>query len=112
MNRSYVDPWAREKMSRSEAQRRYNNVIQYQIRPMLNNRSMSDDARVQILKRAVREASRFRYEAGTVAGSGAREEVVELLGPYLHPEHWAGEELRDWVKRTIRAFGATFGSEE
>lgn len=112
MNRSYVDPWATEKMSRSEAQRRYVNVITYQIRPMLANRSLSEDARVQVLKRAVREANRFRYESGTVAGGGAREEVVEILSPYLHPEHPAGEELRDWVKRTIRAFGASFGNED
>lgn len=112
MSRDYVDPWSTEKMSRSEAQRRYQNLIQYQLRPMVGNRSLTEDARVQILKRAVREASRFRYESGTVAGGGAREEVVELLSPYLKPEHPAGEELRDWVKRVIRAFGATLASDE
>jgi hypothetical protein len=101
------DPWATEKMSRSEAQRRYNNLIEYQLRPMLGNRGMTDDARIGVLKRMVREASRFKYESGAVAGSGCREEVSDLLKPYLKPEHWAGEELRDWVKRTIRSFGAT-----
>jgi hypothetical protein len=101
------DPWATEKMSRSEAQRRYNNLIEYQLRPMLGNRGLTDDARIGVLKRMVREASRFKYESGAVAGSGAREEVTDLLKGYLKPEHWAGEELRDWVKRTIRAFGAT-----
>jgi hypothetical protein len=97
-------------MSRSEAQRRYQNLIEYQLRPMLNNRGMGDDARIGVLKRIVREASRFKYESGAVAGGGAREEVTDLLKPYLHPEHWAGEELREWVKRAIRAFGATIAS--
>ena len=31
MQRGYVDPWAKEKMSRSEAARRYQNLIQYQL---------------------------------------------------------------------------------
>jgi hypothetical protein len=112
MGKGYEDPWATEKMSRSEAQRRYQNLIEYQLRPMLNSRSLTDDARVQILKRMVREAGRFKYEAGVVAGAGAREEVLDLMKPYLHPEHWAGEELRDWVKRTIRAFGASLDSQD
>lgn len=106
------DPWATEKMSRSEAARRYQNLVQYQLRPMLGNRSMSDDQRVGVLKRIVREASRFKYESGAVAGGGTREEVVDLLKGYLHPEHPAGEELRDWIKRTIRAFGATIETSE
>jgi hypothetical protein len=107
MNRGYVDPWAREKMTRSEAQRRYQNLVQYQLRPMLNNRSMTDDARVNVLKRIVREASRFKYEAGVVAGAGTREEVMDLIGSHLLPEHPGGDEYKDWIKRAIRAFGAT-----
>lgn len=106
------DPWGGEKMSRSEAQRRYQNLIEYQLRPMLGNRGMTDDARVGVLKRIVREASRFKYESGAVAGSGAREEVSDLLKGYLHPDHWAGEELRDWAKRAIRAFGASLGESD
>jgi hypothetical protein len=112
MGKGYVDPWATEKMSRSEAQRRYQNLIEYQLRPMLNNRSMTDDARVGVLKRLVREAGRFKYEAGVVAGAGSREEILDLLKPYLRPDHWAGEELRDWVKRAIRSFGASLDSDE
>jgi hypothetical protein len=111
-NKGYTDPWAGEKMTRSDAARRYQNLIQYQLRPMLNDRRMSDDARIQILKRIVREASRFKYESGMVANAGTREEVVDLLVDYLKPEHWAGEDLRDWVKRTIRAFGATIDTSE
>lgn len=106
------DPWGGEKMSRSEAQRRYQNLIEYQLRPMLGNRGMTDDARIGVLKRIVREASRFKYESGAVAGSGAREEVTDLLKGYLHPDHWAGEELRDWAKRAIRAFGASLGESD
>jgi hypothetical protein len=106
------DPWGGEKMSRSEAQRRYQNLIEYQLRPMIGNRSMTDDARIGVLKRMVREASRFKYESGAVAGSGAREEVSDLLKAYLRPDHWAGEELRDWAKRAIRAFGATLDDGE
>ncbi len=105
------DPWAGEKMSRSEAQRKYINLIQYQLRPMLGNRGLSDDGRVGVLKRMVREAHRTRYESGAVPGSGAREEVQDLLAAYLKPDHWAGEELRDWVKRTMRAYGGTVESE-
>jgi len=106
------DPWAGEAMSRSEAQRRYNNLVMYQLRPMLSNRSMNDDARIGVLKRIVREASRFKYESGSVAGGGTREEIMDLLTPYLKPESPWGEELRDWVKRTVRAFGATTGSDD
>jgi len=112
MRKGYVDPWATEKMGRSEAARRYQNLIQYQLRPMLNDRKMTDDARILVLKRMIREAARFKYEAGVVAGAGAREEVVDLLADYLKPDHWAGEELRDWVKRTVRAFGASVETPE
>ena len=106
------DPWATEKMSRSEAARRYQNLIQYQLRPMLGNRSMTQDERINVLKRIIREASRFKNESGAVAGAGSREEVVDLLKDYLKPEHWAGEDLRDWVKRVIRSFGATIDTGE
>jgi hypothetical protein len=112
MHEGRRDPWAGEPMSRSDAQRRYGNLVQYQIRPMLSNRKMPDDARVNVLKRVVREAHRFRYESGVVAGSGIREEVMDLLEVYLRPEHPAGEELRDWVKRTLRALGASVPGSE
>jgi hypothetical protein len=112
MQRGYVDPWAKEKMSRSEAARRYQNLIQYQLRPMLMNRRMEDDARINVLKRIVREASRFKYESGMVANAGTREELVDLISDYLKPEHPAGEDLRDWIKRTIRCFGATIDSQD
>lgn len=107
MNRAYTDPWAREKMTRSDAQRRYHNLVEYQIRPMIADRKRSDYERTLVLKRVTSLAHRFRYESGVVAGPGTREEVVELLGPYLNPEAGYSEELRDWVKRTIQAFGAT-----
>jgi len=106
MSRGGTDPWGGEKMSRSDAQRRYNNLITYQLRPMLGNRSMTEDARVGALKRIVREASRFKYESGVVAGAGAREEVVDLLRDTFRPDSTHSEEYRDWVKRVIRAFGA------
>jgi hypothetical protein len=99
-------------MSRSDAQRRYNNLILYQLRPMLAQRHLSDDARIQVLKRLVREAGRFKYESGVVAGAGAREEIVDLLTPYFKPEAPTGEELKDWMKRAIRAFGANIESDE
>lgn len=112
MNRGGVDPWAREKMTRSDAQRRYNNLVTYQLRPMLNSRHMSDEARVNVLKRVVRDAGRFKYESGVVAGAGVREEVMDLLFPWLHPEHAGGEELKDWIKRTVRSFGASIEAED
>ena len=107
MNRGSSDPWSTEKMSRSEAQRRYNNLIQYQLRPMVFDRKMSDENRINALKRIVREAARFKYESGVVAGSGAREEVVELTVDLMKPESPVGDEVRDWIKRTIHAFGAS-----
>ena len=107
MSNSNRDPWAGEPLSRSEASRRYNNIVMYQLRPMLANRGLSDDARITLLKRMVRECSRFKYESGMVAGAGTREEVVDLLAHTLKADHPYGEELKDWVKRTIRAFGAT-----
>jgi len=111
MNRER-DPWAGESISRSEAQRRYNNLLTYQLRPMLGNRSMTDEARVNVLKRLVREASRVKYESSVVPGSGIREEIVELVAPYFKPEHPAGEELRDWMMRAVRAFGANIEKAE
>jgi len=112
MNRGSADPWAREKMTRSDAQRRYQNLLQYQLRPMLANRSMDDEARIGIMKRIVREASRFKYEAGVVAGTGIREDVYDLLIRHLSPDHPGGEEYKDWVKRTIRAFGASVEADD
>lgn len=109
MNR---DPWAGEQMSRSDAQRRYNNLVVYQLRPMLMNRSLNDIQKVVQLKRVVSNAHRFKYESGVVAGAGTREEVVDLLKPFLHPEHPAGEELKDWITRTMRAFGATVETDD
>jgi hypothetical protein len=94
-------------MSRSEAQRRYMNILHYQIRPMLIDRSKSEDDKVLILKRVVREAHRIKYQSGAVAGSGAREELVVLLEPFLKASSGASEELQDWVKRAIRSYGAT-----
>lgn len=101
------DPWAGEAMSRSDAQRRYHNLVQYQLRPMLNDRRLSDDERVQVLKRIVASAHRFRFESGAVPGGGTREEVADLISHWLKPESTAGVELKDWVKRTIRGFGGT-----
>lgn len=98
-------------MSRSEAQRRYQNILHYQIRPMLGDRSKSDDDKVMILKRVVREAHRIKYQSGAVAGSGAREEITDLLTPYLKPSAGTTEELEDWIKRAIRSFGASIDSD-
>lgn len=112
MNRGGADPWAREKMSRSDAQRRYHNLIQYQLRPMLMNRNMSEDGRIQVLKRIIAQAHRFRYESGSVAGAGAREEIIDLLAHYFKPDNPVGEELKDFLKRTIRAFGGSIDSDE
>jgi hypothetical protein len=99
-------------MSRSEAQRTYMNILHYQIRPMLIDRSKSDDDKVIILKRVVREAHRIKYQSGAVAGSGAREELFLLLEPFLKPNSRASEELQDWVKRAIRSFGGTTESDD
>jgi hypothetical protein len=97
-------------MSRSEAQRAYQNLIQYRIRPLLIDRSKDDDDKTQVMKRLVREVNRIRYESGAVAGSGTREEVVDLLGPIMKPDAGHSEELVDWVRRVIRAFGASIES--
>lgn len=99
-------------MSRSEAQRRYSNLVTYHVRPMVGNRRLSDEDRVGILKRVVANAHRFRYEAGVVAGMGCREEIVDLMKHYLLPDNPAGPDLRDWVKRSFRAFGATVDTED
>lgn len=112
MNRGFVDPWATEKMSRSEAARRYQALIQYQLRPMLANRRMTDDERITVFKRMVREAGRFKYESGMVANAGTREELVDLLVDYFKEESTWGEDLRDWAKRAMRAFGATIEGTE
>jgi hypothetical protein len=112
MNQASRDPWAGEPMSRSDAQRRYSNLVQYQLRPMLMNRRLEDTDRVQVLKRIVLSAHRFRYESGVVAQSGTREEVMDLLLDYLKPDAPYGEELRDWVKRAIRAFGGNLDTDD
>jgi hypothetical protein len=112
MSRGFVDPWATEKMSRSEAARRYQALIQYQLRPMLANRRMSDEDRILVFKRMVREAARFKYESGVVAGAGSREELVDLLKDYFKEESGWGEELQDWAKRAMRAFGASIEAAE
>jgi hypothetical protein len=112
MNRGSVDPWAGEQMNRSDAQRRYNNLVQYQLRPMLLDRRLSNEERVSILKRIVNTAGRFRYESGVVAGGGTREEVLELCLEWLKPEHAGNDEVKDWIKRTIRAFGASIATDE
>jgi hypothetical protein len=98
-------------MSRSDANRRYNNLVQYQLRPMLLDRRMSDAERIGVLKRIIREANRFRYESGVVAGSGTREEIADLLVPWLKPEHWSSIEVKDWLVRMVRAFGASVETE-
>jgi hypothetical protein len=99
-------------MTRSDAARRYQNLITYRIRPLLGDRSKTDDDKTQVMKRMVREAHKIRYESGAVAGSGVREELVDLLSPLLKPEAGHSEELTDWIKRVIRAFGATFENYE
>ena len=101
------DPWAGEKMSRSDAQRRYNNLLQYQLRPMVMERRLSDEQRISVMKRIVSTAHRFRFESGSVPGGGTREEVADLISHWLKPDAEVSVELRDWVKRTIRAFGGT-----
>jgi hypothetical protein len=107
MRRGYVDPWATEKMSRSDAQRRYFNLVQYQIRPMLMDRRMSDTDRINVMKRVTRDAHRFKYESGVTAQTGTREEMVDLMSDMLKPEAPYGEECQDWVKRTLHAFGVS-----
>jgi hypothetical protein len=111
MNRAATDPWQGEKMSRSDAQRRYANLVTYQLRPMVYDKKKSDDERVQILKRICQQAYRFRYEAGVVAQGGTREEVMDLLMDYFKPDRETSEELKDWLKRCIRAFGASMSEE-
>ena len=106
------DPWAGEAMSRSDAQRRYHNLVQYQLRPMVIDRRLSDEQRVQVMKRIVSTAHRFRFESGTVPGGGIREEVSDLIADWLKPSSEKGPELQDWTKRTIRAFGGTLENAE
>jgi hypothetical protein len=94
-------------MSRSEAQRRYQNLITYRVRPLLIDRSKDDEDKTIVMKRLVRECHAVRYESGAVPGSGTREELVDLLSPIIK-DGTHSEELTDWVKRVIRAFGATY----
>jgi len=102
----------RDQISRSEAQRRYGNLIQYRIRPLLADRSKSDSDRVIAMKRMVREANAIRAESGAAAGMGSREEIIDLLTPWLKPEAPTSEELRDWIVRVFRAFGASYETED
>src|SRR5438046_7336970 len=64
-------------MSRSEAQRRYQNLINYRVRPMLMDRSKTETDRILIIKRICREANNIRAEALAPAGPGTRQELVE-----------------------------------
>lgn len=107
-----ADPWAGNPMTRSEANRRYQNLIEYHIRPMLADRRMDDEARINRLKRVIRDAGRYRYESGVVAGPGTREEVLDLFKPAFKADSGVSEELKDWYKRTIRSFGANLESDE
>jgi hypothetical protein len=100
--------YARDQMSRSEAQRRYQNLIHYRIRPMLIDRSRSDSDRILLMKRICREAGNIRAEAMSPAGMGTREELVEILSPLLKPESPASEELKSWIVRCFRVFGAGY----
>jgi len=106
------DPWAGEKMSRADAQRRYSNLVLYQFRPMITNKKMSEENRITALKRIIREASRFRYESGVVAQGGIREEVIDLSAPYFKPDSGISEELKGWLVRCMRAFGANLENED
>jgi hypothetical protein len=111
MNRP-SDPWAGEKMSRSDAQRRYQNLVTYQLRPMITIKKMSDDNRIQAIKRIIREASRFRYESGVVPQSGIREEVTDLCAPYFKLGAETSEELAGWLIRMMRSFGCNPTTED
>lgn len=113
MRLEHRDPWAGEAMSRSDAQRRYGNLVQYQLRPMLMNlRRLSAVEQVSQLKRIVNSAHRFRYESGVVAQAGTREEVIDLVSDLFKPEAETPEEVLDWIKRMVRAFGGTLDSDE
>lgn len=92
-------------VNRSEAQRRYQNLIQYRVRPMLNSRTRNENEKILLMKRLVREANNIRAESLCPAGPGTREELVDLLSPMLGLGA-ASEELQDWIKRCFRAFGA------
>lgn len=106
------DPWAGEKMSRSDAQRRYQNLVTYQLRPMITAKGMSDDNRIQVIKRIIREASRFRYESGVVPQSGIREEVTDLCAPYFKMDAPTSEDLAGWLVRMMRCFGVNVDTGE
>lgn len=101
-----------EMMTRSEAARRYTNLIHYQLRPFLANTRLSEEEKVTQLKRLVRMVTRVRVESGSVAGGGPREEVLELIGPWLRPEAPHNEEVKDWVMRLMRAYGVTIDNGE
>ena len=102
----------RDQMNRSEAQRRFTNIIHYRVRPLLADRSKSDADRTIMMKRIVREANNIRTESGAVAGPGSREEIMDLLLPWLKPDAPTSEELRSWVVRVFRAFGANYETDD
>ena len=102
----------RDQMNRSEAQRRYANLIHYRVRPLISDRSKSDADRVTMMKRLVRESNNIRMDSGAVAGLGAREELMDLLMPWLKPDAPTSEELRDWIVRVFRAFGASYETDD
>lgn len=95
-------------MNRSEAQRRYQNMITYQLRPMLADRSASEETKISIIKRLIRQATLIRANSGAVAGGGTREEVVDLLSPVFKPDSDASIEYKDWIIRFFRALGASY----
>jgi hypothetical protein len=104
--------YAREQMSRSEAQRRYSNLLTYRLRPLLSDRSKSNEDKILMLKRLCREAGNIRAEAMAPAGPGAREEVVELLAPLLKPTAGTPDEMKEWIFRLFRSFGAGYEGSE
>jgi hypothetical protein len=97
-----------DQIERSDAQRRYQNLIHYRIRPMLNERGKTDEDRVALLKRLCREANLIRANSGAVAGLGTREELVDLLTPLLQKESGVPEEVQEWIVRVMRSFGASY----
>lgn len=104
--RAKVSSYNQDTMSRSEAQRRYQNLITYRIRPLLQDRSRSEADKISLMKRVYREANNIRAEAQAPAGPGTREELVDLMAPILKPMSTASEEYKDWIKRVFRSFGA------
>src|SRR5262249_23424033 len=97
-----------DQMNRSEAQRRYQNIITYQVRPMLGDRGKSEEDRVMLMKRVCSEANLIRADSGAAAGAGARAEIGARLPQLLKPTMGTGDELRGWITRVFRSFGAAY----